>query len=306
MAQFLETLDDLSEQLHAIAQGLRTEIAAQIPLNLEHIASLLVECEKRNLKTLEVEVHLLRLQFLILARKAEMESLPEPQTSVSRVTLLTTTHPETCAKFMDCFNAINGTLEGVTGEVAIHYSPELRDHWRQWGAHEIGHLITCPKSHLFSLSTFPMSCPECGPELDTAVKPPNPVMGTTAKTPGNIDYEAYLCPPEAFMRAVRSVSKSREETAPAAEDVLGLDTEARMELVPETRDVARVGEVDPQEAEVARSSTSEAENVATNGDDGQTGLRYDVETSEKEPGFYQRLLDDPVHLACFLRRIAIS
>jgi len=178
ISDFLKPLSDPSQQIQALAQGLRTITSEQSVRNVIATEEAISKCEKRNMKCLEVELRLIQLFFHMVARFSGVEPESDTEASCEKVVWLCRRYPDTAGKFLRSYRNLKRSLDGFQSLGQV-YTVERLDIWRRWAKHEVGHLSSCRYGHPYSTATFD-GCPECGRETE--------VMAT----PEPIDYESYM------------------------------------------------------------------------------------------------------------------
>ncbi|KAI9870792.1 MAG: hypothetical protein M1830_003805 [Pleopsidium flavum] len=178
ISDFLKPLNDPSQQIQALAQGLRTITSEQSVRNVIATEEAISKCEERNMKCLEVELRLIQLSFHIIARFSGVEPELDTEVSCAKVVRLCRRYPDTAGRFLKSYRNLKRSLDGLQSLVQI-YTVETMDVWRRWAKHAVGHLTRCGYGHPYSTATF-NGCPECGREVEV-VAAPEPV-----------DYESYM------------------------------------------------------------------------------------------------------------------
>ena len=178
MSDFLRPLSDPSQQIQALAQGLRTLTAEESLQNIKAAEEAIVECETRKMKCLETELRLIQLSFHIVARSSGGISELNTEATCGRIVQLSRQYPDTAGKFFRGYKNLERSLHNFhpLGQL---YVGDTADVWRRWGRHEVGHLTKCKYGHPYSTATFD-GCPDCGREVE--------IMAT----PEPIDYESYM------------------------------------------------------------------------------------------------------------------
>ena len=191
MSDYMKPLNDPSQQLQALAQGLRT-LTSQEGLRIVDAAEEAIgKCEARKTVCLEVELRLIQLSLQIVVRSSGVESRLNTEASCERVMHLCRRYPDTAGKFLKSYRNIERSLNSFQPLVPL-YTAETTETWRRWGRHVVGHLRCCKYGHPYSTATFD-GCPDCGREVEVAA------------APEPIDYEALMKNDE-FLAKMRRTS----------------------------------------------------------------------------------------------------
>jgi hypothetical protein len=185
---------DPSLQTSEYAKALR-QIAIQdsgeIVMNIKDAIS---KCAKKDLASLEVELHVLLLQFLSLINRAQKSaSLPDLSLFLQRATFLCRAYPDTAGKYLPHLSLLRQAIQ-ASKDPEYPKINEGRKLEIAWGSYQCGNLITCANKHPYSAKSFE-GCPECGRKIEA--------------TQHNFDgsYEQHL-DNEAFLQRIRDLSPS--------------------------------------------------------------------------------------------------
>ena len=178
MSDFLKPLNDPSQQIQALAQGLRTMTSQESVRNVVAAEEAIGKCEGRKLCCLEVELCLVQLSLHIVARSSGVNSKMNIDKSCERVMKLCRQYPDTAGKFLKSYRNLERSLKTFQPLVSL-YTVDTAETWRRWGRHVVGHLSKCRNGHPYSTATFD-GCPDCGREA------------VVVATPVPIDYESLM------------------------------------------------------------------------------------------------------------------
>lgn len=191
MSDFLKPLNDPSQQIQALAQGLRTMTSQESVGNVILAEEAIGKCAEKKMYCLEVELRLVQLSFHIVARTSGVNSKMDTDKCCERVTRLCRQYPDTAGKFVKAYRNVERTLRTfqVMGPLYVAENVEV---WRRWGRHVVGHLSRCRYGHPYSTATFE-GCPDCGREVEMLA------------TPEPINYESFMKNDE-FLAKMRQAS----------------------------------------------------------------------------------------------------
>ncbi|OJD18137.1 hypothetical protein AJ78_01803 [Emergomyces pasteurianus Ep9510] len=194
---FLLALDDPSCQSKILAESIRRTVIMHSKTNTNNLNSMIIECESKFLKALEVEIRLLQLGFYSLAKGAakincskskyiadEQEDLfvavpdgtdigesfgeSDPlkldvNLSIQRMVTLCRRYPNSAGFYLKLVDAVR---DGIQPDKNLPYlfPAETRVVERAWGSPECSQLATCGKHHVYPTESFD-DCPECGVEV---------------------------------------------------------------------------------------------------------------------------------------------
>jgi len=191
MSDFFKPLNDPSQQIQALAQGLRTLTSQESMSNVVVAEEAISKCEGRKMFCLEVELRLVQLSFHIVARSSGVNSKMDPERCCARVMRLCRQYPDTAGKFLKSYRNLERCLKYFKPLVSL-YTVDTAEIWRRWGRHVVGQLSICKYGHPYSTATFD-GCPECGREVEIRA------------TPEPIDYESFMKNDE-FLAKMRRAS----------------------------------------------------------------------------------------------------
>lgn len=191
MSDFLKPLNDPSQQIQALAQGLRTLTSQESVRNVVVAEEAIGKCEGRKTFCLEVELRLIQLSFHIVARTSGVNSKMDTEKCSERVLKVCRQYPDTAGKFLKSYRNLGRCLKNYQALVPL-YTVETAEIWRRWGRHVVGHLRKCKYGHPYSTATFD-GCPDCGREIEVKT------------TPEPINYESFMKNDE-FLARMRQAS----------------------------------------------------------------------------------------------------
>lgn len=191
MSEFLKPLNDPSQQIQALAQGLRTLTSQESVRNVIVAEEAIGKCEGRKMACIEVELRLVQLSFHIVARSSGVTSKTDTEKCCERVMRLCRQYPDTAGKFLKSYRNVERCLKSSQPLVSV-YTADTVDVWRRWGRHVVGHLSKCKYGHPYSTATFD-GCPDCGREVEVR------------NAPEPIDYESFMKNDE-FLAQMRRAS----------------------------------------------------------------------------------------------------
>ena len=135
--------------------------------NVEILSPIIEDCISRSLKRLEVEMRLLQISFMVVASQVDQDYHFDCTTSLDLVSSLCKEFPDTAGLFLEASRHVKRSLTNpLSLRTHVIFTRTASDLWRQWGNHQIGHLVQCDLGHMHSAATF-ATCPECGRYVET-------------------------------------------------------------------------------------------------------------------------------------------
>ena len=121
--------------------------------------------ETRNLKRLEVELHLVQLSFHVILLENGNRGNLDINSSLERVYEICVKFPDSAGIFLPFYQFLNKRICEGRHLIKDLYNKENKEFWRLWGRYKLGHIKYCRYNHPYSTSIF-TDCPECGREVE--------------------------------------------------------------------------------------------------------------------------------------------
>ena len=189
MLSALASMNDDSGHTTVLIQGLRSLTKEEANGHIKALNKIIMECEIKNLKRLEVEIRLTQMCFHIVLMDLGAASNLSVETSLRRTLSLCSSYPDSAGLLLITYNSIKRVLHGQQRHANLYTRVSTRTWW-SWPAHKVGNLKECIRGHQYSALTWP-GCPECGQEVLSSPEP-------EAMNPKNVLKE------DAFVAAMRT------------------------------------------------------------------------------------------------------
>lgn len=126
---------------------------------------IMLPCQQKNLKRLEVELIILKTSLVVVARNTGLE-IAAIGDDLKRASTLCAAYPNSAGCLLSNVREANSFIMSGVSSLALDdmHKVESRDFWEKLGNSECGGPSYCGHGHPFSPSVFPKGCPECGDE----------------------------------------------------------------------------------------------------------------------------------------------
>lgn len=169
----LRAIADGCSHTRLLINGLNQLTTSMASETVGRMASLITECQVKNLKRLEVEWRLVQVGFIVVGRDLGATSLSEELSAdlsaqKNAIYTLCQTYPQTAGLLKPSYEQLGRFLVGTQRTGHIFYTKSTRNIWWTFPKHEIGNLKHCVRGHPYSGSSWP-HCGECGEEMQQSV-----------------------------------------------------------------------------------------------------------------------------------------